>query len=126
MFEAIEAGYVQREVAEAAFRYQREIDQQKRVIVGVNEYQQNEPITIPILEMDPDGERRQIARLRELRRTRDNERVGVTLRTLGEAAEGTANLMPFILDAVRAYATLQEITDVLREVFGVYEEPVIV
>jgi len=123
---AIEAGYFQREIAESAFRYQREIDTMQRTIVGVNEYQQADPITIPMLHMDPEGERRQIARLDELRRTRDNEKVGTALAALREAAKGTANLMPFILDAVKAYATLQEITDVFREVFGVYEEPVIV
>ncbi len=126
VIKAIEAGYFQREIAESAFRYQREIDQQKRIIVGVNEYQMDEPIAIPILQMDPDGERKQNARLAELRQTRDNERVGATLSALREAANGTANTMPFILDAVKAYATLQEITDVFREVFGVYQEPVIV
>jgi methylmalonyl-CoA mutase N-terminal domain/subunit len=126
VIKAIEAGYFQREIAESAFRYQREIDTQQRTIVGVNDYVQAEPVTIPILAMDPAGERRQIARLQELRRARDNEKVGSTLAALRDAAKGTANLMPFILDAVRAYATLQEITDVFREVFGVYEEPVIV
>jgi methylmalonyl-CoA mutase, N-terminal domain len=126
VIKAIEAGYFQREIAESAFRYQREIDLQERVIVGVNEYTVDAPLTIPILEFDPDGERRQIARLQELRRTRDNERVGVTLTALRDAAKGTQNMMPFILDAVKAYATLQEITDVLRQVFGVYQEPVIV
>ncbi len=126
VIKAIEAGYFQREIAESAFRYQREIDQQKRIIVGVNEYQMDEPIAIPILQMDPDGERKQNARLAELRQTRDNERVGATLSALREAAAGTANTMPFILDAVKAYATLQEITDVFREVLGVYQEPVIV
>jgi methylmalonyl-CoA mutase N-terminal domain/subunit len=126
VIKAIEAGYFQREIAESAFRYQREIDRQERIIVGVNEYTVDAPLTIPILEFDPDGERRQIARLQELRRTRDNERVGITLNALREAAKGTPNLMPFILDAVKAYATLQEITDLLRQVFGVYQEPVIV
>jgi methylmalonyl-CoA mutase N-terminal domain/subunit len=126
VIKAIEAGYFQREIAESAFRYQREIDTMQRTIVGVNEYQQNEPIAVPILHMDPDGERRQIARLQELRRWRDNEKVTSTLDALREAAQSTPNLMPFILDAVKAYATLQEITDVLRKVFGVYEEPVIV
>jgi len=92
----------------------------------VNDYVANEPIAIPILEMDPDGERRQIARLQELRRTRDNEKVNTTLAALRDAAKGTANMMPSILDAVRAYATLGEITDVFRGVFGVYQEPVIV
>jgi methylmalonyl-CoA mutase, N-terminal domain len=126
VIKAIEAGYFQREIAESAFRYQREIDQQQRVIVGVNEYTVDAPLTIPILEFDPDGERRQIARLQELRRTRDNERVSATLHALRDAAQGTQNMMPFILEAVKAYATLQEITDVLRQVFGVYQEPVIV
>ena len=126
VIKAIEAGYFQREIAESAFRYQREIDQQERVIVGVNEYTVDAPLTIPILEFDPEGERRQVARLQELRRTRDNERVGVTLNALREAARGAQNMMPYILDAVKAYATLQEITDVLRQVFGVYQEPVIV
>ena len=126
VIKAIEAGYFQREIAESAFRYQREIDRQQRIIVGVNEYVADQPIAIPILEFDPDGERRQIARLQALRRDRDNERVGATLNALRDAAKGTANMMPFILDAVKAYATLQEITDVLRQVFGVYQEPVIV
>jgi len=126
VIKAIEAGYFQREIAESAFRYQREIDKQQRIIVGVNDYVANERIAIPILEFDPDGERRQIARLQALRRDRDNEHVGVTLNALREAAQGTANMMPFILDAVKAYATLQEITDVLRQVFGIYQEPVIV
>ncbi len=126
VIKAIEAGFFQREIAEAAYRYQRELDDKRRIMVGVNEYVADEPITIPILQMDPDGERRQLARLGELRRTRDNEKVLGTLAALREAAKGTANLMPPILDAVRAYATLGEITDVFREVFGVYQEPVIV
>src|SRR5512147_3073883 len=115
VIKAIEAGYFQREIAESAFRYQREIDRQERVIVGVNEYTVDAPLTIPILEFDPDGERRQVARLQELRHTRDNECVSVTLNALRDAAKGTQNMMPFILDAVKAYATLQEITDVLRQ-----------
>jgi methylmalonyl-CoA mutase N-terminal domain/subunit len=123
---ALKAGFFQREIAEAAYRYQREIDENKRVIVGVNEYVEDEPLTIPILQMDPEGERRQIDRLRRLREARDNEKVGATLAALRDAARGTQNLMPCILDAVRAYATLQEITDVFRDVFGVYQEPVIV
>jgi len=126
VIQAIEAGFFQREIAESAYRYQREIDEKRRTIVGVNEYVAEEPLTIPILQMDPEGERRQIARLQELRRTRDNEKVGAALAALRDAAKGAANLMPPILDAVRVYATLGEITDVLREVFGVYQEPVIV
>jgi methylmalonyl-CoA mutase N-terminal domain/subunit len=123
---ALKVGFFQREIAEAAYRYQREIDERRRVIVGVNDFVEEEPLAIPILEMDPEGERRQIDRLRRLREERDNEKVGATLAALRQAARGTENLMPFILDAVRAYATLQEITDVFRDVFGVYQEPVIV
>jgi methylmalonyl-CoA mutase N-terminal domain/subunit len=123
---ALKVGFFQREIAEAAYRYQREIDERQRVIVGVNDYVEETPLTIPILEMDPEGERRQSDRLRRLREERDNEKVGVALSALRSAAQGTDNLMPFILNAVRAYATLQEITDVFRDVFGVYQEPVIV
>jgi methylmalonyl-CoA mutase N-terminal domain/subunit len=126
VLKAIEAGFFQREIAEAAYRYQREIDAKRRTIVAVNDYVADEPLTIPLLQMDPEGERRQIARLQELRRTRNNEQVAGTLAALRDGAKGTANLMPCILDAVKAYATLGEITDVFRAVFGVYQEPVIV
>jgi methylmalonyl-CoA mutase N-terminal domain/subunit len=122
---AIRAGFFQREIAEAAYRYQKEIDEKQRVIVGVNEYAEDVPLAVPLLEMDPQGERWQIERLRKLREGRDNEKVGATLAALREAAQGTENLMPFILEAVRAYATLQEMMDVLREVFGVYQEPTV-
>jgi methylmalonyl-CoA mutase N-terminal domain/subunit len=123
---ALKAGFFQREIAEAAYRYQKEIDEKQRIIVGVNGYVEDEPLSIPILQMDPQGERWQIDCLRRLREERDNEKVGATLTALREAARGTQNLMPFILDAVRAYATLQEIMDVFRDVFGLYQEPVIV
>jgi methylmalonyl-CoA mutase N-terminal domain/subunit len=123
---AIEAGFFQREIADAAYVYQREIDQHDRTIVGINDYVAPEPMTIPILAMDPQGERRQIARLERLRQERDNTRVAQALEALRNAAEGDDNMMPLILDAVRAYATLGEITDVLRGVFGVYHEPNII
>lgn len=121
---AIEHGFYQSEISGAAYDYQREIDDDERVIVGVNAYaDDNEDLRIPILEMDAQGYERQVARLEEVRRTRDNERVGQTLSALQQAAEGSENMMPYILDAVRTYATLGEITDVLRETFGMYEEP---
>ncbi len=102
----------------------REIDQDERYIVGINAYADpNETLRIPILEMDPQGYDRQIDRLARLRRERNNEQVAATLSALRAAAEGTENTMPYILDAVRAYATLGEITDVFREVFGTYTEP---
>ncbi|MBI5877601.1 MAG: methylmalonyl-CoA mutase family protein [Chloroflexi bacterium] len=122
---AIEAGYFQREIADSAARYQREIELGQRTVVGVNEYVERQPINVPILKMDPDGERRQMARLERVRRERDSAAVAARLGALSEAAAGRANLMPYLIDAVSAYATLQEMMDVLRGVFGIYQEPVI-
>jgi methylmalonyl-CoA mutase, N-terminal domain len=123
---AIERGFFQGEIADAAYRYQREIDQGVRKIVGVNAYQENKPVTIPLLEMDAAGYQRQIDRLADLRKSRDGGRVGQTLDRLRVAAEGTENMMPYLMDAVRAYATLGEIVAVLKEVFGVYEESTVI
>lgn len=121
---AIEKGFFQSEISNAAYEYQRQIDTGDRKIVGVNAYDnRDEELRIPLLEMDPQGYDRQVARLAALRQERDNVRVGETLSALRSAAEGSDNLMPYLLNAVNAYATLGEITDVLREVFGVYEEP---
>jgi methylmalonyl-CoA mutase N-terminal domain/subunit len=121
---AIEQGFYQGEISSAAYLYQRETDANERVIVGVNGYvDENEDLRIPILAMDPDGYDRQVNRLKQLREERDNERVEQTLKALRKAAEGDENTMPYILDAVRAYATLGEITDLFREVFGEYREP---
>jgi methylmalonyl-CoA mutase N-terminal domain/subunit len=123
---AIEKGFLQREIAEAAYRYQREIDTRQRIVVGVNEHAEDDPIRIPLLAMDPEGYERQVARLDRVRRQRDNLRVGVTLEALRQAARGTENTMPYILDCVRAYATLGEIMGVFRQVFGEYREPTII
>jgi len=120
---AIETGYMQREIAESAYRYQREIDAKQRVIVGVNEYQSGEAVEIPILRHDPEGEARQRARLRRLRAERDGREVARTLAALTAACREGTNVMPALLDAARAYATLGEICDVMREVFGLYREP---
>ncbi len=120
---AIEKGFFQKEISEAAYRYQQEIDEGRRHIVGVNIYNDNKPYEVPLLEMDPEGYKRQVARLNEVRAKRDKGRVGQTLDRLRIAAQGTENMMPYILDAVRAYATLGEIVGVLKEVFGTYEEP---
>lgn len=121
---AIDKGFFQSEISSAAYEYQRQVDGGDRKIIGVNAYaNENDEIRIPILDMDPRGYDRQVARLEQLRQERDNERVVATLAALREAAEGEENLMPYLLDAVHAYATLGEITDVLREVFGLYEEP---
>ena len=122
----IESGFFHREIAESAYRYQREIDTKKRTIVGVNDYIIDEPITIPILKMDEEGERRHLERLNRVRRERDNELVSVKLEALRQAAYRTDNLMPFILEAVKAYATLGEVCSVLRKVFGEYRLPALV
>jgi methylmalonyl-CoA mutase, N-terminal domain len=120
---AIERGFFQQEISDAAYRYQREIDTHARTIVGVNDFVDDKPVTIPILAMDPAGEQRQLARLRALRAERDSGRVGQALDRLRLACQGTENTMPHLLDCVRAYATLGEIVDVMKSVFGTYEEP---
>ena len=121
---AIEGGFFQREISEAAFRYQQEIDRKRRIIVGVNQYVADEPLTIPLLEMDAEGERRQIERLQRVRAERDEAAVQRSLARLRDAARGDDNLMYPILEAVRNYATLGDVCGVLREVFGEYHEPV--
>ena len=124
---ALEKGYFQRAIADAAARYQREIDAGERTIVGVNDYVSDEPLQIPILAMDPQGYDVQVARLNRVRRERDNDLVQRRLEQLRNAAEDeSVNLMPLLLDAVRAYATLGEMMTALRQVFGEYMEPTIV
>jgi methylmalonyl-CoA mutase N-terminal domain/subunit len=123
---ALERGWVQREIADASYRYQREVDAGLRGVVGVNRHTVAAPLEIPILQMDPQGEQRHLARLAQVRRERDQARAAEALATLRAAAQGDANLMEPMLGAVRAYATLGEICDVLREVFGVHQEVVVV
>ncbi|MCH7610468.1 MAG: methylmalonyl-CoA mutase family protein [Chloroflexi bacterium] len=120
---AIEAGFFQREIADAAFQYQKEIDAEERYIVGANVFNDGAGYKIPLLEMNPAGYSHQTARLAELRESRDGGAVGQALDRLRIACQGTENTMPFILDAVRSYATLGEIISVMTEVFGTYQEP---
>ncbi len=122
---AIEKGFFQREIAESAYRYQKQIDDSQRVIVGVNRYQLDEEPSIPILKMDEKGEERQIRRLQKLRNERDDAKVKKHLQQLRKAAQGDDNLMPFILNCVHSYATLGETCQVLRDVFGEYKEQAI-
>jgi methylmalonyl-CoA mutase, N-terminal domain len=122
---AIEKGFFQREIAESAYRYQKETDENQRIIVGVNRYTLDEDLSIPILKMDEKGEERQIKRLKKLRKDRDTQKVQKHLSELRKAARGEENLMPYILDCVHRYATLGETCDVLREVFGEYKEQAI-
>jgi methylmalonyl-CoA mutase N-terminal domain/subunit len=121
MIAAIEAGFPQTEIAAASYRYQREVESGERTIVGVNRFQ-SEDQPIELLEIDESAARHQCEKLAALRRRRDNNRVRKSLDDLQRAAEGTENTMPYLLDAVRAYATLGEICDALRTVFGTYQE----
>jgi methylmalonyl-CoA mutase, N-terminal domain len=123
---AIEKGFMQGEIADAAYRYQREIDTGIRKIVGVNAYAENKPLVIPILKMDPNGYTRQVNRLKEVRKTRDNGHAGQALDKLRIACEGTENTMPYIMECVHAYCTLGEIVGVMTKVFGKYEETAVI
>ncbi len=122
---AIERGFFQREIAQSAYRYQREIESKQRILVGVNEYVSDEPPDIPLLTDVASGRQRHLDRLNQVRRERDNREVASRLHELRQAARGDANLMPYLLDAVRAYATLGEMCGVLREVFGEHTELII-
>ena len=121
----LEIGWFQRKIAEAAARQQWEIEQHRRVIVGVNEFVTDEPeLSIPLLKIGEDTEREQRARMAELRATRDNALCERRLNALRDAARTDANVVPFILDAARAYCTLYEIRRAMEDVFGAYREPV--
>ena len=122
---AIEKGFFQREIANSAYKYQKEIEDEKRIVVGVNHYKLEEEIDIPILKMDEKGEERQIKRLNNLKKERNNQKVKRYLDALRKAASGEDNLMPYILDCVHSYATLGETCQVMRDVFGEYKEPAI-
>jgi methylmalonyl-CoA mutase N-terminal domain/subunit len=121
----IQNGFFQREIAESAYRYQQEIDTHKRTIVGVNDYVMDEEIKVPILYIDRVGEKAHLERLNRVRRERDQAAVQRALDNLRRVAEGTENTMPAIIEAVKAYATLGEIMDVFRQVFGEYMEPAV-
>ncbi|HEY6945167.1 MAG TPA: methylmalonyl-CoA mutase family protein [Candidatus Acidoferrum sp.] len=121
MVAAIERGYPQREIAEASYRYQMAVDKKEKIIVGVNDFISEEK-PLEILQIDETVAHRQAERLRKLRAERSQTEVDRRLSALRNAAEGKENLMPFIFDAVKAYATLGEVCDAMRDVFGTYEE----
>jgi methylmalonyl-CoA mutase N-terminal domain/subunit len=121
MIPAIEAGFPQSEIAAASYRYQREVERGERVIVGANRFQSDDQ-QIEILQIDQTAQKSQEEKVVNLRARRNNAAVQKTLDVLSRAAEGTDNTMPYIIDAVRAYATLGEICDTLRRVFGTYTE----
>jgi len=124
---AIEKGFFQKEIADSAYRYQREIDEKKRIIVGLNEYTiEEEECPIKLLRIDPKVEKEQVARLQKVKRERDNRKVKEVLEKLHYTAEKDENLMPTIIEAVKAYVTLGEITEVLRKVYGEYKELIVI
>ena len=126
MVAAVEAGYPMREIAEASFRFQQQLERKERIIVGVNDFVAEEEPAIQILKIDPEVERRQIERTRRVRAERDGDAVERRLRDLRRAAEGSENTMDHILECVRVYATLGEICGVLKKVYGEYREPAII
>ncbi|MBU7033037.1 MAG: methylmalonyl-CoA mutase family protein [Theionarchaea archaeon] len=125
MLTAIEKGYVQREIQESSYRYQKEVESKERIVVGVNDYIMEERVTMDLLKVLPEVEKKQKERLEEIRKTRNTSRVEATLDDLEKAAEGEANIMPYIVEAVRHYASIGEICDVMRGVFGEYKAPVV-
>ena len=125
MGQAIEKGYVQKKIQDSAYKYQREIEENERVIVGVNKYQTEEEPPDEILKVDPKLREQQIERLEKLKSERNNGKVNKSLNKLEKAAATDQNLMPLILEAARNYATLGEICDVMREEFGEYQESIV-
>jgi methylmalonyl-CoA mutase N-terminal domain/subunit len=122
MLRAIETGYVQKEIQESAYRYQRAIEQEESVVVGVNRFQSEQGTAIPTLRVNPAVEQQQVERLRAVRDRRDSVAVETALTKLEAAARGTENLLPLILESVEAYATVGEISNRLRNVWGEYRE----
>jgi methylmalonyl-CoA mutase, N-terminal domain len=122
MVDAIERGFPQKEIAESSYRFQQAFERKEKIMVGVNAFVQENDPPIEILYIDESAAETQLAKLEVLRKTRDHDAVQRSLERLGAAARTTENLMPRILDAVRAYATVGEMCDALREVWGEYEE----
>jgi methylmalonyl-CoA mutase N-terminal domain/subunit len=123
MLAAIDKGFPQMEIADAAYHYQQQIDKKEKVVVGVNKYVVEEKAPPEILRIDEAVEERQIARLRKVKKERDNRRVAQILKDLRAASRTDKNLMPYVIEAVREYATEQEICDVWRDGFGEYRDP---
>ena len=121
---ALEAGWLQRKISESAMRQQWEVEQQRRVIVGVNAFETDESLSIPLLKMDEEATREQGLRLKRLRETRDSATCTANLNRLRTAARGSENVVPYILECARSYCTLYEIRAALEDVFGAYREPV--
>lgn len=118
---AIEMGYIQKRIQEGAYRYQKEIESGERILIGVNKFKVNEPVSMKLHKFDPQIERSQIEKLAKIKAHRDGEKVKHLLERLKETAKGGSNLMLPIIEAVKAYATLGEICGVLKEIFGEYK-----
>lgn len=125
MVSAIEKGFPQREIKDAAYAYQKEIDGKERIIVGLNEFVTEEKTAIKVFKIDEDTAKRQIQRLKNVKKKRDEKRLQKAMGDLKKAAASNGNLMPLLIEVVKAYGTLGEICDGLKEVFGVYEEPIV-
>ncbi len=125
MVEAIEAGFPQREIMDAAYAYQRSVDSKEKIVVGVNDFVEETEAPIETLYIDEEVEEQQKAAVRELRRTRDGKAVASALSVLKTACAEGKNVMPPLVEAVKTYATVGEISDVMREVFATYEEPAV-
>ena len=123
IIQAINVGYPQKEIADAAYRYQQQLDAKEKVIVGVNSHETEENRRVEILKIDPAVERSQVSGVRRVKAERDNALVDRHLDELRLAAKSGKNLMPILIDAVKAYCTVGEISDVYREVFGIYQDP---
>jgi methylmalonyl-CoA mutase N-terminal domain/subunit len=123
---AIQRGFYQKQIADSAYKYQKGVESKERIVVGVNEFITEAKVPIKLLKVDPEAEKKQVERLRRVRAERDGKKVREALEKLRRAAEGRENLMPFMLEAVKAYATTGEISDTLREVFGEYKATTIV
>jgi len=126
MIAAIERGYPQREIADSAYRFQQDVERKRQIIVGVNDYVSDTRVAVPILQIDESAARQQLAKVDRLRRTRNTVAVTRALERLRRIAAGTENTMPALLDAVRAYATVGEMCDALRDVWGEYQEQAII
>ncbi|MBI5967110.1 MAG: methylmalonyl-CoA mutase family protein, partial [Deltaproteobacteria bacterium] len=123
MVAAIERNFPQQEIANAAYNFQKQLERKEKIMVGVNKYITEEVLPVELLEMDPALEEKQIDRLNRVKNQRNHARVKESLERLGEAASGNKNVMPFLIEAVKEYATLQECCDVFRRVFGTYRDP---
>ena len=126
VLKAIERGFVQQEIQNAAYEYQKKVDRHEAIVVGVNAFELNEEKSIPLQRMDESLERKQVERLRAVRAKRDQAKWQAALKQVEDTARGTGNLMPVIVEAVEANGTVGEISDAMRHVYGEYHETVVI